>query len=394
MSAVVQFPASDPTGHAADTALLSAVMEACAEGLAILQSGCLLHANRGFAETFGYADGPEVEGRALVEFIPESLFLLAPDPESAMQSTAAECTGVRRDGQEIPIMAASAIFRVGQREFQVINLHRLDLCKPPKPQVLPGQKHEIPRPDPPKLVAHGLETMGRVVGSVAHDFNNLLTGILLYCDLLIRGLDTDSPLRVYAEEIRKAGGHSAGLIQQLFSAVRSQTDDSGGHSWNEVVTGMQNLMGRLLGESIELVNELDPRALPVTMNATAMRQIALNLLLNARDAMPKGGRITVTVRNCMDCVDSPSELLPGHVEFSVADTGCGMDAATLAQAFEPFFTTKAAGHGNGMGLSTIQNIVAEANGSLQVHSEPGQGTRICIRLPQVRPQPDLQQLKN
>jgi two-component system, cell cycle sensor histidine kinase and response regulator CckA len=147
---------------------------------------------------------------------------------------------------------------------------------------------------------------------------------------------------------------------------------------------MRNFLARMLGENIELVTELDPRASSVSMSGAAMRQIALNLLLNARDAMPNGGRITVTARNCIDGIDTPSELLDGYVEFTVADTGCGMDAATRARACEAFFSTKTAGQGNGLGLATVQRIVSDANGSLEVQSEPNQGARICVRLPQAR----------
>ena len=389
MSAVVQFRAKDQTDEAADTTLLTAVMEACAEGLAIVENGRVLHANRAFAQTFGYVEGPEVEGRAFADFIPESLFLFAPNAESPMPN-ASECTGVRRSGEEIRILAASAFFRTGQRELQVVNFCEMDESKQLDPQVLFLQKIEQQKIESQQLELgklesqrQSLETMGRVVGGVAHDFNNLLTGILLYCDLLIRGLDSESPLRAYVEEIRKAGGHSSGLIQQLLSAALP-AEDTRAHSWNEVISGMQNFLARMLGENIELLTELDPQASPVRMSGAAMRQIALNLLLNARDAMPDGGRITVTARNCIDCVDTPSELLDGYVEFTVADTGCGMDAATRAHACEAFFTTKAAGQGNGLGLATVQRIVSEANGSLEVQSEPNQGARICVRLPQVR----------
>jgi signal transduction histidine kinase len=233
-----------------------------------------------------------------------------------------------------------------------------------------------------EIEARGLETMGRVVGSVAHDFNNLLTGILLYCDLLAGGLDPGSPLRGYVEEIRQAGGHSAALIQQLFSTAQSRVEECGAYSWSEVISGMKNFLSRMLGEQTELVMELDPRAARVTLSESAMRQIVLNLLLNARDAMPAGGVITVSARNCVDSVDTPSELLDGYVELTVADTGSGMDDATRARACEPFFTTKTAGVGNGLGLATVQRIVGAANGSLEVQSEPSQGTRIVIRLPQ------------
>jgi signal transduction histidine kinase len=368
MGAVVQFRAKDQSEEAADTILLAAVMEACTEGLAIIESGRVLHANRAFAQTFGYLEGPEVEGRALADFIPESLFLFSPDPESAMQAaqpSACACSGVRRDGEERQVLAASALFRPGQRELRVVNLCEMNQRKQPGSQApdlrtIEARKLELQKLELQKFESQRLETLGRVVGGVAHDFNNLLTGILLYCDLLIRGLEAKSPLRTYVEEIRKAGGHSSGLIQQLLSAAQSRAGETLAHSWSEVISGMQNFLVRMLGENIELVAELDPQAAAVRMSDTAMRQIALNLLLNARDAMPNGGRITLTARNCVECVDTPSGLFDGYVEFTVTDSGCGMDAATRIRLFEPFFTTKAVGHGNGLGLATVQRIVSEA----------------------------------
>ena len=154
---------------------------------------------------------------------------------------------------------------------------------------------------------------------------------------------------------------------------------------------MRVFLARALGENIELVTQFAPAAYAVNMSATSMGQIALNLLLNARDAMPDGGTITITARNCADSADTPLELLSGYVEFSVTDTGSGMDAATRDRMFEPFFTTK--GQGNGLGLSTIQRLVSEANGSLEVRSEPNRGTRIAVLLPQASPEPETVQTK-
>lgn len=396
MGAVVQFRAKEQAEEAADTILLTAVMESCAEGLAIVESGRVLRANRAFAKIFGYVEGPEIEGRPLFDFVPESLFLFSPDPKSPPQ--ASECAGKRRDGEEVPIVVACAIFRSSQRELQVVNVCSMEQ---PKLEETPADSQQAESPagdmrelERRKLESQRLEAMGRVVGGVAHDFNNLLTGILLYCDLLIRGLEPDSPLRAYVEEIRKAGGHSSGLILQLLSAARPQKEEASANSWSDIISGMQILLTRMLGETIELVFDLDPHAAPVGLSETAMRQIVLNLLLNSRDAMPEGGQITLAARNCADCVDTPSELLDGYVELTVADTGCGMDAVTRARVFERFFTTKAAGQGNGVGLATVQRIVSEANGSLELQSEPKQGTRVFIRLPQAQlPQVDLSQVR-
>jgi signal transduction histidine kinase len=405
MSGAVQFRAKDQTEELADTILLSAVMEACREGLAIIERGLVLYANRPFARTFGYVEGPDVQGKPLAQFIPESLFLFAPDSESLTQCRASECAGVRRDGGEIRILAVFATFRTRRGEFQMINFRNLNGREPPESQRLFLQENQLQenqsqknglREDEAsqlelrKLESQRLETLGRVVGGVAHDFNNLLTGILLYCDLLTRGLETGSPLRDYVEEIRKAGSHSAGLIQQFFAASRPHAQDTRASSWSEVISGMRDFLTRILGENIELITELDSQVVPAGLNDTAMRQVALNLLLNARDAMPEGGRITVTVRNAVASADPPSESSGPWVEFTVSDTGSGMDPATCAQVCEPFFTTKAAGLGNGLGLATVQRIVSEANGTLEVQSELTRGARVSVRLPRAQTGPELQ----
>ncbi len=152
-----------------------------------------------------------------------------------------------------------------------------------------------------------------------------------------------------------------------------------------MISGMHSFLIRAcLANKLSWSFELDPRTAPVGVSESGLRQIVMNLLLNSRDAMPEGGQIMLACRNCVDGVDTPSELLDGYVEFSVTDTGCGMDANTRARLFEPFFTTKSAGKGNGLGLATVQRIVSEANGSLEVQSEPGKGTRIAVRLGQVQ----------
>ena len=377
MGAVVQFRAKDQKEEAADLMLLTAVMEACREGLAIAEGGRVLLANRAFAQTFGHFEGGEMEGRALADFLPESLFLFTSD---AGQPSHQECDGVRKDGSEIRILAGSVHFQSAQRERQVIHLRTLNENKAQQELTSAPRKIGLEQAESQKFQSQRLETLGRVVGGVAHDFNNLLTGIFLYCDILLHALEPGNPLRSHVEEIRKAGGHSSELVQQLLSAAQPQAEPTGSRSWSEVISGMQNFLAHTLGERAELAIELDPRAGEVGMSATAMRQIVLNLVLNARDAMPEGGKIALSVRNCADCEDSPSELFSGYVALTVTDTGHGMDAGTRAHVLEPFFTTKA--NGNGMGLATIQRLVVEANGSLEIESEPHCGTRIIVRLPQ------------
>jgi len=224
--------------------------------------------------------------------------------------------------------------------------------------------------------AEKMEVIGRLAGGIAHDFNNLLTGVLLYCDLLAAGLEPDDRLSQYVEEIRMAGEQGAALTRQLLAIARKQAPLPRPVLLNDVVSSMQNLLRRLIGEQIDLVADLAPQLGTVMADMVQLRQVLLNLVLNARDAMPQGGRITVSTR----AGNLPGSGAPA-VSLLVADTGCGMDAPTRARLFEPFFTTKQAGHGTGLGLATVQRIVRESGGTIEVRSEPGCGTRVEVFLP-------------
>jgi two-component system cell cycle sensor histidine kinase/response regulator CckA len=267
--------------------------------------------------------------------------------------------------------------------------------------------------------AEKMEVIGRLAGGIAHDFNNLLTGILLYCDLLSAGLESGesdnagvagggaasggfdrSELCQHVEEVRMAGEQGAALTHQLLAIARKQAAEPRPIRINEIVASTKNLLQRLIGEQIELVMMLDSGAGLVLADPAQLRQILLNLVLNARDAMPHGGRITLSTRASeFSEANSPSEFhseisgeasskaAPGSarraVSLLVEDNGCGMDAETRARLFEPFFTTKNPGQGTGLGLATVQRIVSESGGMIEVESEPGRGTRIEVFLPAI-----------
>jgi two-component system, cell cycle sensor histidine kinase and response regulator CckA len=241
--------------------------------------------------------------------------------------------------------------------------------------------------------AERLEAVGRLTGGVAHDFNNLLTGVLLYCDLLLANLEPCHRVRKYAEEIRDAGMQATGLVRQLLAVARPTTNESRRFSLNEIAEGMRNLLVRLIGENIELKFHLDPNLGLVKMDPTQSQQILLNLVLNARDAMPGGGQITVETSNCKVQIlteqvltepgsAAPSTALLPCALFVVADNGSGMDAATRARLFEAFFTTKAS-LGTGLGLAMVHDIVTSNGGLIHVESAPACGTRVSILLPLV-----------
>jgi len=232
--------------------------------------------------------------------------------------------------------------------------------------------------------AQTLEAIGRLVSGVAHDFNNLLSGVVLCSDLLLAGLEKQSPLRRYAQELRIAGAKGTELIQQLLVVARQGVVAASLLSFNDAIASLSNLLVRLIGEDIELVTHLADDLGMVKMAPAHAQQIILNLLLNARDAMPEGGRITVTTRNCGLAVSNSGgtpPAKPAHIEFEVGDTGCGMDAETRARVFQPFFTTKKPGKGNGLGLSTVSSIVQQNGGTIVVESEPERGARVVVRLP-------------
>jgi signal transduction histidine kinase len=232
-----------------------------------------------------------------------------------------------------------------------------------------------------------MEAIGRLVGGVAHDFNNLLTGMVLCSELILSGLGENSPLRRFAEEIRKAGEQGSRLIQQLMAVARQRAVEPCLLCLNDVVSDVRNLLTRLIGENIELVDELAGDLGLVRMDPAQVQQIILNLVLNARDAMPDGGRITLRTRNCdgrRPGHEAHNQFCDAWVALAVNDMGCGMDAETRTRLFEPFFTTKKPGQGNGLGLATVYRIVTHDGGRIEVESEIGRGTRVVVYLPRVQ----------
>jgi len=235
--------------------------------------------------------------------------------------------------------------------------------------------------------ADRLEAVGRLAGGVTHDFNNLLTGVLLYCDLLLSSLEPGNKAHKYAEEIRSASMQATGLVRQLLAVTRPETCALCSLSLNEIAEGVRNLLERLIGENIELKFELDPNLGLIRMNPTQAQQILLNLVLNARDALPGGGRITIETRNCrVQALSEPRFDADPRASIAcallqVGDNGCGMDAETRARLFDAFFTTKSADRGTGLGLATVYDIVTSNGGLVHVESAPGCGTRFIVLLP-------------
>ena len=232
--------------------------------------------------------------------------------------------------------------------------------------------------------AQQLEAIGRLAGGVAHDFNNILSIIMGHGELLLATAGDDERARNGLEQIRRAADRAASLTQQLLAFSRRQVLQPKVLDLNEAVADVQKMLSRVIGEDIELVASLHPSLVPVKADPGQVEQVLMNLAINARDAMPHGGKLTMETSN----VDVGGEqgrdldLAPGgYVMLKVTDSGHGMEAETVLHIFEPFFTTKPMGKGTGLGLSTVYGIVKQSGGSIQVESEKGRGTTFRIYLP-------------
>ncbi|MGB9067619.1 MAG: ATP-binding protein [Candidatus Acidiferrales bacterium] len=236
--------------------------------------------------------------------------------------------------------------------------------------------------------AQKMEAVGRLSGGVAHDFNNLLGVIIGYAEFLQESLDPENSLRSSVDEILKAGKRAASLTRQLLAFSRQQVLDPKVLDLNVVVLDMDKMLRRLIGEDIELSTVLGPDLGRLKADQSQLEQVLLNLVVNARDAMPQGGKLLIDTQNMV--MDEafvrryPYPVQPGpYVCLTVTDSGIGMDAETKARAFEPFFTTKEKGKGTGLGLSTVYGVVKQSGGYIDIYSAPGAGTTFKIYLPRV-----------
>ncbi|MBZ5596868.1 MAG: PAS domain S-box protein [Acidobacteriia bacterium] len=236
--------------------------------------------------------------------------------------------------------------------------------------------------------AQKMEAVGRLSGGVAHDFNNLLGVIIGYGEILEEGMKKEDPMRDSVDEILRAGRQAAGLTRQLLAFSRQQVLESKVLDLNVVITEVEKMLRRLIGEDVELTTVLSPGLGRVKADQGQIEQIILNMAVNARDAMPHGGKLSLETANVeIDeafAQSSPYPVQAGpYVCLCVTDTGVGMDAATQAQIFEPFFTTKEKGKGTGLGLSMVYGVVKQSGGHINVYSEPGVGTIFRVYLPSV-----------
>jgi signal transduction histidine kinase len=236
--------------------------------------------------------------------------------------------------------------------------------------------------------ARKVEAIGRLAGGVAHDFNNLLTVIITYAELARESLDPESPERTNVASVIDAAQRAASITRQLLALSRRQPQRRESIDLNELTGNMARMFARVIGEQVELRLDLDPRVPTVWADRAQLEQVVLNLVLNGRDAMPAGGRLSISTRPAMraDLAGLPDvDDATQFVALLFTDTGVGMDDATRAHLFEPFFTTKGLGKGTGLGLAVVHSIVTQTGGHIRVSSQPGHGSCFTVLLPIMNP---------
>jgi PAS domain S-box-containing protein len=347
------------------------------------EEGNITFWNRSAETTFGYAER-EILGQPLTMLIAEAdraayaAALPTPSTDDLTLGSIIEVAAVRKDGGTFPsefslaalhgargIVFTAVIRDVMERKLSQDTLHQRD------EQLRQAQK---------------MEAIGRLAGGVAHDFNNLLMAIHGYAEMLVLNLDEGDERRADAEEIIKAADRAAGLTRQLLAFSRRQVITQQAIALDHLVESMRNMLQRLIGSEIQIKTEVWPDLTPVLADRTQVEQILVNLIINARDAMPeKGGSIAIELRNVeLDKIGVAAHpgLQPGdYVEMAISDNGSGMDSETASRIFEPFFTTKEGSKGTGLGLATVYGIVQQSNGAIEVQSRLGHGTAFYIYLP-------------
>ncbi|HEY3489282.1 MAG TPA: PAS domain S-box protein [Candidatus Deferrimicrobiaceae bacterium] len=363
------------------------VVDTAHDGILLIDGqGRVVFWNQAAEAIFGYT-AAEAGGRDLTFIIPEAsrdrhlerFARLRGEEEGAPPGKVTTVEGVRKDGSAIPLELSLASWRGGGEVFCTAVVRDIRERRAAE-EALRFSEEQLRQ-------AMKMEAVGRLAGGVAHDFNNLLTVINGYGEMVLRRLPPDSPIRREIEEIRLAGVRAAALTQQLLAFSRRQVMQPRPLDLDQVVRGMVEMLRRLIGEDILLT--VDPSGAPCIVMADEgqVAQVVANLAVNARDAMPEGGKLAIRIGRVTPDAQflrrHPDAAGLPHAVLSVSDTGCGMDSATRAHLFEPFFTTKSIGKGTGLGLSTVYGIVSQSGGHIEVESKPGEGSVFSIFLPVV-----------
>jgi PAS domain S-box-containing protein len=351
-----------------DSAILgSAILEHAAEAILHVDAdGRIAGANRAAEGIFGYAEA-ELYGRCVDVLLPVASSRRHDDPavEPAHRSgvTRRESLGVRRDGRRFPMECVAIPLPVDGRVDHVWLVRDVTERAHLEAQLRQSQK---------------MEALGQLAGGVAHDVNNLLTVINGWCEAL-----RDVP-HEGVEQIAEAAAQAARLTSQLLAFSRKAVSAPTVVDLNGVVSETVRMLRRVLGEDVSLEEDFTRARMPVRVDPGQLGQVLVNLAVNARDAMPHGGRLRLGTRSIvLDTAGAAARQVdPGpYAQLIVSDTGCGIPADVLSRVFEPFFTTKAPGHGTGLGLATVQGIVRQAGGTVLVESDPGRGTTFTVLLP-------------
>jgi len=332
--------------------------------------------NRAACEQYGFTQA-EFLGMTILDIRPpeeiqKTLDVAEQLKRSSTARPASRWTHRKKDGTLIAVEVSSMLVTIGGRRLGLVLAHDISEREQLEQQLHQSQK---------------MEAIGRLAGGVAHDFNNLLTAILGCSGMVLQDLDPGSPFRADLEEIQKAGNSAASLTRQLLAFSRRQVLQPQILSLNDVVNEVKSLLQRVIGEDVKLVQRLQVDLGLVSADRGQLEQVLMNLAVNARDAMPDGGQVTIETREIeftdVDVTARFGTSRGPHVMLLVTDTGTGMSEAVRLRIFEPFFTTKEEGKGTGLGLATVYGIVRQSGGSISVESTLGKGTTFKVYLPVV-----------
>jgi len=360
--------------------MIMALLQSASQAiLSVNRDGRIVLANPKTEEMFGYS-GEELLGARIEILLPESRRMahghdreeFFARPRVRPMGIGMDLAGRRKDGTEFPVEISLSYVETTEGMFAIAFVNDISDRKRLEDQLLQAQK---------------MEAVGRLAGGVAHDFNNMLTVIAGYNRMILDELSPLDPLRGCAEEVLKAADRAGALTKQLLAFSRRQVMQPCVMSVNTTIEHTEKMLRRLIGEDVELVLSLLDEVGNIKADPSHIEQAIVNLAVNARDAMPNGGRITVETANVhLDETYARTHLgvKPGDfVMVAVSDTGQGMDAETRRRIFEPFFTTKEKGKGTGLGLATVYGLVKQLGGDIWVYSEPGQGTTFKLYFPRV-----------
>jgi two-component system, cell cycle sensor histidine kinase and response regulator CckA len=366
------------------------LLETAPMGIVITdERGKVVQANEEALRMFGYAPR-ELIGHTVEMLLPERFRIshqwkrsdYMKEPHARPMGVGMELLARRKDGTEFPVEIS--LGPLATEEGTLVPAVVVDITARKK------MEEQL-------RIAQRMEAIGNLAGGVAHDFNNLLAVILGCSDLVLDALTPEHPAAKKVEMIRKAGASAADLTRQLLAFSRQQMQQPRVLDLAEIVRRSEVLLRRLIGENIEITISPDPSLGCIKADPGQIEQVLVNLAVNARDAMPQGGRLTIEARNCElddSYKDKHQPVIPGrYIMLAVEDTGCGMDADTQSRIFDPFFTTKELGKGTGLGLATVYGIVKQSGGYIWVYSELNKGTTFKVFLPRVEqsaepPKPD------